>query len=119
MILSDIEAKLQELDPRVCYGVVDNTVKNAPVWDCIVFGRSNIKYPANKISASDYFDVLVIRENYIPDGFDTEIIQALTSLDGVRLAGDTATFDYVQKPNTDTVIEMLTLSFVRSRKCSV
>lgn len=116
MILSDIEARLKKLDDRVCYGVIDNSVKKSPVWDCIVFGRSNIKYPSNKISASDYFDVLIIRENYIPDGFDTEVIQALTSLDGVKLAGDTATFDYIQKPNTDTVIEMLTISFVRARK---
>lgn len=116
MILSDIEAKLQKLDSRVCYGVIDNTIKQSPVWDCIVFGRSNIKYPSNKTSASDYFDVLVIRENYIPDGLDTEIIKALTSLDGVKLAGDTASFNYIQKPNTDTVIEMLNISFVRARK---
>lgn len=116
MILKDIEERLKKLDNRVCYGVVDNAVKKSPVWDCIVFGRSNIKYPSNKTSASDYFDVLIIRENYIPDGFDTEVINALTTLDGVKLAGDTANFDYIQKPNTDTVIEMLTLSFVRARK---
>lgn len=116
MILSDIEARLKKLDDRVCYGVIDNIVKQSPVWDCIVFGRSNIKYPSNKTGASDYFDVLIIRENYIPVGFDTEVIQALTSLDGVKLAGDTASFDYIQKPNTDTVVEMLTISFVRARK---
>lgn len=116
MILSDIEEKLQKLDDRVCYGIIDNTVKQSPVWDCIVFGRSNIKYSSNKTSASDYFDVLIIRENYIPEGLDTEIIEALTSLDGVKLAGDTANFDYIQKPNTDTVVEMLTISFVRARK---
>ena len=116
MILSDIEERLKKLDTRVCYGIIDNAVKQSPVWDCIVFGRSNIKYPSNKLSASDYFDVLIIRENYIPDGLDTEIIQTLTALDGVRLAGDTANFDYIQKPNTDTVIEMLTISFVRARK---
>lgn len=116
MILNDIEERLKKLDNRVCYGIVSNTVKKSPVWDCIVFGRSNIKYPANKTSASDYFDVVVIRENYIPDGFDAKIIQSLTALDGVKLAGDTASFDYIQKPNTDITIEMLTISFVRARK---
>ena len=115
MILSDIEAKLQELDPNVFYGVVDRN-KLGTVWNCIVFGRTNVKPSTNKTSASDYFDVLIIRENYIPEGFDTEIIKTLTELDGVRLAGNDGRFDYVQKPNTNTVIEMLTLSFVRARK---
>lgn len=115
MILSDIEAKLQELDPKVFYGVVDKSELET-VWDCIVFGRTNIKFSTQKTASSDYFEVLIIRENYIPEGFDTKVIQALAELDGVRLAGVDGQFDYVQKPNTNTVVEMLTLTFVRSRK---
>lgn len=115
MILSDIEAKLQKLDPNVFYGVVDKS-KLETVWDCIVFGRTNIRHNTNKTSSSDYFDVLIIRENYIPDGFEDEVIQTLTELDGVRHAGSESRFDYIQKPNTDITVEMLTISFVRARK---
>lgn len=115
MILSDIEAKLQTLDPNVFYGVV-NKNKLETVWNCIVFGRTNIKHSANKTSASDYFEVLIIRENYIPEGFEDEVIQALTELDGVRHAGNESRFDYIQKPNTNITVELLTITFVRSRK---
>lgn len=114
MILEDIEAKLKEIDENVYYGIVDESRKDT-VWDYIVFNRSNIKYSQNNISASDYFDVHIIRENYVPDGMDAEIIAALCSLNGVRLAGD-CTFNYVQKPKTNIVVEMLSIPFVRARK---
>ena len=115
MILADIEAKLKEIDPNVFYGMVDNGMMDT-VWDYIVFNRSHIAHSSNKTAASDYFDVHIIRENYIPDGIDTLIINALCQLEGVKLAGNDCTFTYVQKPNTNVVVEMLTIHFVRARK---
>lgn len=118
MILTDIEAKLREVDPYVYYGIVDESRKET-VWNYTVFNRTSIKHSANKTAASDYFDVHVIRENYVPEGIDTEIIKRLCALPGVKLAGTDSTFDYVPKPNTNIVIEMLTISFVRARKQDV
>ena len=115
MLLTDIEAKLQEIDPKVFYGMVDNSV-NETVWNYIVFNRTTLGFPANKTGASDYFDVSIIRENFIPEGIDTEIIQKLNALPGVRLAANDGEFNYVLKPNTNIVVEMLTLHFVRARK---
>lgn len=115
MILSDIEAKLQEIDSRVYYGMVDESAKDT-VWNYIVFNRTTIKHSQNKTSASDYFDVHIIRENYIPDGIDKEVIDKLCALPGVRLTGSDSTFAYVPKPNTNIVVEMLTINFVRTRK---
>lgn len=115
MILTDIEAKLQEIDPRVYYGLVDESIKNT-IWNYIVFNRTTIKHSANKTGASDYFDVHIIRENYIPDGIDKEVIDKLCELPGVRLTGNDSTFTYVQKPNTNIVVEMLTINFLRARK---
>lgn len=118
MILREIEAKLQELDPNVYYGAAWKHKADA-IWDYIVFNRRVVKHSTNKTSDSDYFDVTIVRENYIPEGFDTEVIKKVCELPGVRLAGNDSVFDYGQKPNTTTVIETLTISFVRARKANV
>lgn len=117
MILEDIERVLKEFDPNVYYGMVSES-RAETKWDYIVFNRTNIKPSVNKTSSTDYFDVHIIRENYVPEGIDTEIIKKLCALEGVRLGGTDCTFDYVQKPNTDIVVEMLTIPFMRARKCS-
>lgn len=116
ILLKDIEEKLKELDPNVYYGLVDDRQREM-VWDYIVFNRSTIKRSTSKASATDYFDVHIIRENYIPDGIDDEVVEKLCALPGVKLSGSDSAFAYVQKPNTNIVVEMLTISFARARKC--
>ena len=115
MILIDIEAKLKEIDQNVFYGMVDRRVAET-VWDYIVFNRTNIKHSTNRTATSDYFDVHIIRENYIPDGLEDQVIDRLCALPGVRFAGENVEFNYVQKPNTNIVVEMMTIPFVRARK---
>jgi len=115
LILTDIEAKLKEIDPNVYYGLVDERQAET-VWNYIVFNRTNIKHSSNKTAATDCFDVHIIRENYIPDGLEDDLIAKLCDLPGVRLAGADTAFNYVQKPNTNVVVEMMTVSFVRGRK---
>lgn len=117
MILADIEAKLKEIDANVYYGMVDES-EQIVVYDYIVFNRTTITHNANKTSASDRFDIHVVRENYVPEGMDTTIISALCSLPGVKSAGD-CSFQYALKPNTNTVVEILTIPFVRARKSDV
>lgn len=115
MILNDINERLLEIDPNVFYGTVDESMRET-VWDYIVFNRTIIKRNGNKTSASDYFDVHIVRENHVPDGMDDEVIDKLSGLAGVRLSGENCSFAYVQKPNTNTVVEMLTIHFLRARK---
>ena len=115
MILEDIEAKLREIDPKVYYGMVDAS-QNETEWNYIVFNRTGITHSANKTGATDRFDVHIIRENYVPEGMDTLIVDALCAIPGVRTAGKDCEFDYVRKPNTNIVVEMLTIPFVRARK---
>lgn len=123
MLLEEIEKALQEIDPIVFYGIAsqNNPDTNEPLtlWNYTVLDRVNIRHSENKTSASDYFDVHIVRENYVPEGIDFEIIEKLCALPGVKLSGEACSFDYVQKPNTDIVVEMLTIHFVRARKrCS-
>lgn len=118
MLLKEIEQKLQEIDPLVYYGAAwkhDNTT----LWNYIVFNRTNIKHSTNKTADSDYFDVHIVRENYVPEGFDVVVIDKLKELAGVRLAGTDTSFNYDRKPNTNTVVEIMTISFVRARKLNV
>lgn len=114
MILSDIEAKLKEIDPNVDYGMVSESRRETK-WNYIVFNRSTIRRNANKTAASDFFDVHIVRENYVPDGMDDEVISKLCELSGVRLADKEIDFNYVMK-SSDTVVEMMNIYFVRARK---
>ena len=115
MLLTDIKNKLETIDPNVFYGVVDKAIaKHA--WNYTVFNRVKLKTTANKTGYSDAFDVHIIRENFIPDGLAEQVINAVCELDGVRTTGEDAEYNYSEKPNTNTVVEMLSLHFIRARK---
>lgn len=114
MLLNDIKRKLEEIDPIVCYGIADNKLMQM-AWNYIVFSRSKLVESQNKTAYSDYFDVAIIREHFIPEGIDEQVIEKMLEIKGVRLAGD-GEYRYAQKPNTNIVVEMLTLHFVRARK---
>ena len=121
MLLDDVKKALKEIDPLVFYGLVpsrlvDENNEEVTVWDYIVFNRSRLKSHANKTSYNDHFEVHIVREEYIPEGIDIDVIAKLTALPGVKLADEDGTYDYIMKPNTDTVVEMLTLTFTRGRK---
>lgn len=115
MILDDISAKLHEVDSRVYYGMVDNEVRET-VWDYIVFNRSTFAAGQNRQGYSDYYDVHIIRENFIPEGVDLDVISKMLEISGMRCASENGTYNYVMKPNSNVVCEMLTLHFVRARK---
>lgn len=115
MILTDIKNKLLEVDSNVFYGMVDNEMQET-VWNYIVFERKRIAINPNKTGFSYYFTVHIIRENFIPEGLDRTVIEKMQEISGMRLAGDYPTFEYVAKPNTNVVVEMLSIDFVRSVK---
>lgn len=116
MILDDIKQKLTEVDPLVFYGLMHEDSRDLPAWDYIVFNRTKLKNSANKTSFSDYFEVHIVRENFVPDGLGDAVVAKLQEIPGVKLTGDDGVYDYTVKASTDTVVEMLTLTFVRARK---
>lgn len=115
MILEDIQQKLEEIDSKVFYGKVDGKAISND-WNYIVFMRKRLSFDAQKKSFSDRFVVAVIRENFIPDGLENDIIDAMCTINGMRVSSTDGEYNYVQKPNTNTVVEILTLEFVRARK---
>lgn len=115
MILDDIKNKLQEVDSNVFYAAVDLSVKDT-VWDYIVFERTNLKVSTNKTGYTEGYTVRIIREEFIPEGTEISVIEKMLEIPGMRLASDGGTYEYVQKPNTNIVIEMFSVSFARPIK---
>ena len=115
MLLNEIQEKLGTIEPNLFYGIVDDSMKET-VWNYTVFNRTRLKSSPNKTGYSDYIDIHIVRENFIPEGLDLEFIAKVLEIDGMKLASEDGVYTYVQKNNTNTVVEMLTLSFVRARK---
>ncbi len=115
MILDEITEKLQEIDPVVFYGMVDNRMRET-VWDYIVFNRKPTKVGANRTGYNYYFSVNIVRENFIPEGLDLIVIEKMLEIPGMRLAGNDMEYAYTSKPSTNVVVEMLSIDFVRPVK---
>lgn len=115
MILNEIHQRLEQVDPNVFYGMVDSRMKEQ-LWNYIVFNRTRLKSATNKTGYTDFFDVHIVREDFIPEGLDTEVIAKVLEIDGVRLANEDGIYSYFEKSKTNNVVEMLTLSFMRARK---
>ncbi len=115
MILKKIKEKLEEIDSKVFYGIVDNSVRNT-AWDYIVFDRKRMKPSPNRTGYSYVYSVHIVRENFIPEDLDIEVIDKVLEIDGIRLADTDCEYTYVEKPNTNIVVEMLTIDFVRAKK---
>ena len=115
MILEEIEKKLQEIDSRVYYGMADQAEAEKE-WNYIVFSRNSLSASESKKAYTDHFTVAIVRENYIPEGLDTLVIEKMCELAGVRLGNPDSQYQYTRKPNTNTVVELLTMEFVRARK---
>jgi hypothetical protein len=115
LILNDIETKLKEIDSRVYYGIVDDEVRKT-LWNYIVFNRTRFKSTGNKTGYADGYDVHIVRENFVPEGVDLEVIEKMQEINGLKLANEDGDYNYIRKPNTNIVVEMLTLHFVRARK---
>jgi hypothetical protein len=121
LILQEIKEKLKEVDPLVFYGMADDTDENNnPIteWNYTVYMRKTLSSSQNKTGFSDRFVVAIVRENFIPEGLDIEIIEKMDEI-GMRLASPDSQYNYTKNPNTNTVVEILTMEFVKARKRAV
>ncbi len=115
LILNDIKEKLKEVDPNVFYGMVNPKMRET-IWDYIVFERKTMSKNANKTGFSNYFTVHIVREEFIPEGLEITVINKLLEIPGMRLTDQDGTYTYVPKPNTDVVVEMFSIDFVKPMK---
>jgi hypothetical protein len=115
LILNEIKEKLEEIDEKVFYGAVDSSMKET-LWNYTVFNRVKLSPNQNRTGLTAEYAVHIVREDFIPDGLEERVMEALTSIKGVRIDGDGGTYDYVTKPSTNTVVEMFSINFYIPRK---
>ena len=59
-------------------------------------------------------------EDYIPEGFEQEVIKKIEDNVRLKLVDTPMQFNYVTKNSTDMVVEMLTITFTKTVKgCDV
>ncbi len=119
-LLNQIRAALEEFGKPVFYGSADNSINDKP-WNFYVFSRKDIT-PSGKSSLdyTQHYEVAIIRENYIPEGHEWEVIKAVTEATGCRLTKQPFLYAYTRKNDTDLVIEMLVIEFSKAVKgCDV
>lgn len=118
-LLNSIEEVLRTFEYPVYYG--RSFAKEEDDWNYFVFNRSIIK-KAGKSNCDYcyYYKVHIIMEDYVEEGFEQEVIKAIEENTRLKLSDDEMQFNYVTKSGTDTVVEMLTLTFCKTfRGCGL
>lgn len=96
-----------------------NPENNEP-WNYYVFRRYALKKAG---SGSDFirrYTVAIVKENYIPEGHEFEVINAIREKTRLKLADTDITYSYVFKGSTDLVVEIAVITFSEPLKgCKV
>lgn len=103
----------------VWYGACSE--KKLDKWNYFVFNR--LKTTKNNDSKMDYqtfYQVHVVHEDYIPEGYVARVIEALKiqSESGTKLrpTNDDVTYNYTFKGNTNMVVEIATITLYHPEK---
>lgn len=120
-MLDTIKATLEQLaaDPEyplsggVYYGIC--TAQSLPEWNYFVFGRRRV-LQTNTKSYTDVFEVHIVHEDYIAEGYELEVVKAIRqALPGCSLLEDIS-YEYTSKSDTSVVVEICTLTFKKAKK---
>lgn len=115
MILNRIKEALEAVDPNVYYGMA-GTVDDGDLWDYLVFARKSLSAADQRTGYVDTYRVAIVRENFIPNETVFQVVDAMLSIPGMRLASNAFDYDYATKGKTNTVVELLVLEFTKPVK---
>ena len=111
-ILEQIQDTLKTFGYPVYYG--RSFCKPQDNWNYFVFNRYYIeKSGKSNCDFNYYYQVHIIMEDYIPEGFEVNVIKAIQENVRLKLVDTPMQFNYVTKSNTDMVVEMLTVTFTK------
>lgn len=85
-------------------------------WDYYVFRRANLKKAGSGTDFVRHYVVAIVKENYIPENHEFEIINAIKEKTGLRLAETDITYSYVYKGATNLVVEIAMITFAEPIK---
>nr|AHF24083.1 hypothetical protein [uncultured bacterium Contig643] len=113
--LSDGEVKME----GVWYGAC--RVDKLDHWNYFVFNRKKTtKDNKSHVDMQTFYEVHVIHEDYIPEGYIGKVIEALQQKDEsgtkLRMTDDDIAYDYTFKGNTDMVVEIATITIYHPQK---
>lgn len=91
--------------------------KDGDEWNYYVFRRKRVKKKAS--TSTDYkrfYEVAIVKEDYIPENHEFEIINAIEKETKLKLADDDIVIDYTFKGSTDFVVEVAVITFAETIK---
>lgn len=92
--------------------------KVSETWDYTVFRRAELSKASNDFVRK--YTVAIVRESYIPENLEFEIIKAIIDETNLRLSETSAVYNYVYKGSTDLVVEICVLTFFEPlKRCKV
>ena len=112
--LDKINECLQTLELPVYYGTAAGIGK-AQSWNYVVFGRENATGNANLTSITHNYSVAIVHEDFVPEDVLGNVLKAMSTIPGMRWQGEAA-FDYMAKPGTDDVVELMVVRFQKAEK---
>lgn len=94
--------------------------KEGDPWNYYVFRRSILKKAGSGADFVRRYTVAIVKENYIPEGHEIEVINAIRAATKMRLADVDITYSYAFKGATDLVVEVALITFAEPIKgCNV
>lgn len=122
-VLNEIKNKLEKLaqGPEVkmngvWYGACQ--VDRLDEWNYFVFNRAKTSKSSNRCDYQTFYQIHVIHEDYIPEGYVQKVIEAIEKPGTYKLkaTGDPIQYDYTFKGNTNMVVEIATIDIYRPEK---
>ena len=116
-LCQDTEVPMQ----GVWYG--ECRAKSLVRWNYFVFNRLKTakKSATTQNDYQTFYQVHIIHEDYIPEGYVERVIEALTAKDEetgikIRPTNDDVTYDYIFKGTTTMVVELAHITVFRPEK---
>ena len=90
-------------------------------WNYFVFNRAKTsKDNKSKMDYQTFYQIHVVHEDYIPEGYVLKVIEALKQKDesGTKLrpTNDDVAYNYIFKGNTNMVVEIATITMYHPEK---
>ena len=111
-MLNQIETVLKTICDVVVYGtILPKDLEGSDRWEFIVFRRNGLNYSNGRIY--QVYDVSYCDEEYIREGIEFEIIDAMKTLKITRDMNATIDYDVLRKGDTIAKCEIVTIRFKR------
>lgn len=92
--------------------------KSLEAWNYFVFNRKKTDKSSNRMDYQTTYQVHVVHEDYIPEGYIEKVIETLEAQKGAKLkaTADPIEYNYTFKNNTDMVVEIATITLFHPEK---